>query len=200
MIIVVGVGATGSIVCEMLARLGLAFEAYDYDIVEKKNVINQIYTNADIGKLKIDALKEKIKLINTDLKCKYHNKQVNMEDAKRFKGTVFLLVDSMKARKEISFGFTPLVENVIETRLGTDTGRVLTFKPSIPSELTWWKSTLFEDEVSVESACGTVQGLYFVASQLASLAITAYKNIETDNHVNDLNYGVYNYFMHSIKL
>jgi molybdopterin/thiamine biosynthesis adenylyltransferase len=197
---IIGVGATGSIVAEMLARLELPFDAYDFDTVESKNVINQIYTEKDVGKAKVDALKERIKSINPNLACNYFNQKVTTEDARLLKGTIFLLVDSMSSRKEIVEALSPMVDRVIETRLGGDSGRVLTFRPSISAERKFWMGTLFTDEESSESICGTVQGLYFVASHLASLAVITFRNSDTENEINDLNYGVYNFFYHKTKV
>lgn len=62
---VVGVGAIGSIVCESLARSGVTTLAlWDDDTVEPGNICRSVYQVQDIGKSKVDALREHIVSIN----------------------------------------------------------------------------------------------------------------------------------------
>ena len=50
---IVGVGATGSFVAMMFARMGVpVINIYDFDDVEIHNIPNQYYDNGDLGKLK----------------------------------------------------------------------------------------------------------------------------------------------------
>ena len=62
---VVGVGAIGSIVCESLARSGVTTLAlWDDDTVEPGNICRSTYQVHDIGKSKVEALREHIVSIN----------------------------------------------------------------------------------------------------------------------------------------
>ena len=62
---VVGVGAIGSIVCESLARSGVTTLAlWDDDTVEPGNICRSTYQVQDIGKSKVEALREHIVSIN----------------------------------------------------------------------------------------------------------------------------------------
>lgn len=62
---VVGVGAIGSIVCESLARSGVSVIAlWDDDTVEPGNICRSTYQVQDIGKSKVEALREHIVSIN----------------------------------------------------------------------------------------------------------------------------------------
>lgn len=62
---VVGVGAIGSIVCESLARSGVTTLAlWDDDTVEPGNICRSAYQVQDIGKSKVEALREHIVSIN----------------------------------------------------------------------------------------------------------------------------------------
>lgn len=64
-ICVVGVGAIGSIVCESLARSGVTTLAlWDDDTVEPGNICRSTYQVQDIGKSKVEALREHIVSIN----------------------------------------------------------------------------------------------------------------------------------------
>jgi hypothetical protein len=69
----VGVGSLGSHIAKELQNYVDTIYAVDPDIVEKKNLINSIYTNADINKPKVIALKDNISQcrlipINADIK------------------------------------------------------------------------------------------------------------------------------------
>ena len=65
---IIGVGATGSFVAMELARMGCpVLNIYDFDDVEIHNIPNQYYDNGDLGKLKAEALAEKLKLINPNI-------------------------------------------------------------------------------------------------------------------------------------
>lgn len=62
---VVGVGAIGSIVCESLARSGvITLALWDDDTVEPGNICRSAYQVQDIGKSKVEALREHIVSIN----------------------------------------------------------------------------------------------------------------------------------------
>ena len=68
-ILIVGVGALGSTVAELLCRAGVRnLTLCDYDIVEESNLQRQsLYESQDIGRLKVDAAKEH--LIAIDAMC-----------------------------------------------------------------------------------------------------------------------------------
>ena len=58
----------------MLARMGCpVLNIYDFDDVEPHNIPNQYYDNGDLGKLKVDALEEKLKLINPNIVVNKYN-------------------------------------------------------------------------------------------------------------------------------
>jgi len=59
---IMGAGSLGSFIALNLAKLGFKdIEVFDYDIVEEPNIPNQFYRLQDIGKPKLEALKEIIK-------------------------------------------------------------------------------------------------------------------------------------------
>ena len=97
---IIGCGAIGSTVAELLVRLGLTnLVLYDYDIVEAKNVANQMFRQVDIGKDKTEALKDILVQINPELERtlqiegKYENQKLD--------GYVFLAIDNIELRKSI---------------------------------------------------------------------------------------------------
>ena len=61
-IIVLGAGSLGSFITLNLAKLGFNdISVYDYDYVEGANIPNQFFRMSDIGKPKVEALKEIIR-------------------------------------------------------------------------------------------------------------------------------------------
>lgn len=99
---IIGCGAIGSTVAENLVRFGITkISLYDFDIVEPKNIANQMFRRVDIGKTKVEALANILYDINPEIG----------EDLKlipegytgqRLSGYVFLCVDSIDLRREIA--------------------------------------------------------------------------------------------------
>lgn len=96
---IIGVGAIGSRVAEILVRLGFdKINIYDFDKVEDTNITNQLYTFPDIGKLKVDALEAKLLDINPHVSIHKHQEYTDQQ----LSGAVFLCVDSIDLRRTIT--------------------------------------------------------------------------------------------------
>lgn len=98
---IVGCGSVGATVAENLARCGITkFTLWDFDVVEPKNLANQIFRVKDIGKLKVEALKDILMDINPDIEAdvKLRPKGWNGE---QLNGFVFLAVDNIELRRKI---------------------------------------------------------------------------------------------------
>lgn len=168
---VVGVGATGSYVAYLLAKMGVRnIHVWDFDDVETHNLPNQVYRLKDVGRPKVDALKE---IINdaTGIEISAHNEAVT--GGMSLRGIVFLLVDSMNVRKDIwsgSLKFKLLVELMVETRMAIDNGRVYAIRPSRPADIKLWEGTLYSDEEAEESPC-TSRSIAPTVALIASLAV-----------------------------
>jgi hypothetical protein len=99
---IIGCGSVGSTVAELLARFGLTnITLYDFDIVEKHNIVNQMFASEDIGRPKVEAVADIICRINPE--AKEHIK-IAPEGYKnqRLSGYVFLCVDNIDLRREIA--------------------------------------------------------------------------------------------------
>ena len=117
---IIGCGAIGSNLADFIARFGITkISLYDFDTVEDKNVANQMFTTADIGKLKVDAVAEQIIKINPEAKNElkifpegYTGQQLN--------GYVFLAVDSIELRKKIASDnrMNPYIKGFFDFRMG----------------------------------------------------------------------------------
>lgn len=97
---VIGCGAIGSHVCEQLARMGCEeVHIWDFDKVEPKNIVNQMFFESDIGFTKVDACEKMMKSINMDIKIVKHEKGIQPPYV--CNGYVFLCVDNIDLRREI---------------------------------------------------------------------------------------------------
>lgn len=95
---IIGCGAVGSTIAELLVRMGLTkFALYDYDKVEPHNIANQMFRQKDIGREKTEALMEIMQEINPEVEVKIAGKYENQQ----LSGYVFLAVDSIVIRREI---------------------------------------------------------------------------------------------------
>lgn len=95
---IIGCGSIGSNVAELLARYGIKhLTLWDFDKVESHNIANQLFTPADIGRPKTEALTDMLKAINPEIEIKVNGKWEN----DRLGGNVFICVDSIEVRKDI---------------------------------------------------------------------------------------------------
>ena len=98
---IIGCGAIGSTVAFLLAKLGLTnLILYDEDVVESKNVANQMYRDVDIGKPKVEALKDMLIDINPDLKDTIQTRGFYKDE--QLDGYVFMAADSIVVRRSIA--------------------------------------------------------------------------------------------------
>jgi len=100
MITIIGVGALGSHLAIMLARLGCKkITLYDDDKVADINLSNQSYDKHDIDRYKVIAIAEDMKLINTQMKISVKPERYTKQP---LSGYVFVCVDSIETRKAIA--------------------------------------------------------------------------------------------------
>lgn len=57
-IVIVGVGALGSHVVQMIRNIDAVITAIDMDVIEQKNVMAQFHGKTNVGKLKVQSLKQ----------------------------------------------------------------------------------------------------------------------------------------------
>lgn len=99
---IVGCGSVGSVVAENLVRFGITkITLYDFDIVESKNIANQLFDAEDIGRPKVEALTDHLARINPDIR-KDLRVQPNGYIDQKLTGYVFLCVDSIELRRKIA--------------------------------------------------------------------------------------------------
>lgn len=167
---IVGAGATGSHIADTLASMGIyQLAVYDFDTVEDHNLPNQIYKLSDIGKPKVEALKQHI-LDKMGFEIEAYNQKV--EKIENLKGYLVLCTDSMEVQKSIMLLSARLNRNcigVVETRMGIDQGRVYFFDPNDKLHLSTWNDRWYPDSAALESPCNQ-RSISMTAKLLASLA------------------------------
>lgn len=169
---VIGAGASGSRVVLSLAKLGLEnIHVWDFDTVEAHNIANQAYSQADIGRPKVEALRDLVKA-HTGLEITIHNERV--DGSQKLADVVFLLTDTMASRQEIwqkAIRYKIATKLMIETRMGSDQGRVYVVNPSRPAQVKGWEETLYSDDVAEASACGASISVGPTAEFISGLAV-----------------------------
>lgn len=169
---IIGCGATGSWVAMQLAKLGIKdLHFHDFDTVEEHNIPNQLFMMTDMGSKKAVAAACNAQLFG-GVKASTYDEEVTGETP--LSGVVFILTDTMKSRSEI---YKNALKNnvhvglVIETRMGTDSGRVYAFDPKDRKQYRNYEDTLYSDEAAAVSMCGVAQSLAPTAALVASMAV-----------------------------
>lgn len=98
---IVGCGSVGSTLAENLIRCGVTKLAlWDFDTVEEHNIVNQMFRKADVGRKKVEALKDLLVEINPDA-AKDIQIMPDGWTGKNMSGYIFLAVDNIELRQEI---------------------------------------------------------------------------------------------------
>lgn len=99
---IIGCGSVGSVVAENLARFGITrMTLYDFDTVEPRNLANQMFTQADVDRLKVEALADMLHRINPEV-----DNDLTLVPkgyaGQKLSGYVMLCVDNIDLRREIA--------------------------------------------------------------------------------------------------
>lgn len=116
---IIGCGAIGSILGDSLARLGLTkITLYDFDTVEEHNIANQMYTEDDLRKPKVEALAARTRAINPQIGDDLVI-EPNGYKSQQLSGYVFLCVDSIDLRRSIvqKYQYNPFIKAMFDFRM-----------------------------------------------------------------------------------
>ena len=171
---ILGCGAVGATIAENLARFGLTkITLWDFDIVEGKNVHNQIFFAEHIGKPKVEALRDILVRINPDIVDGLILKPEGWK-GENLSGIVFLAVDNIELRMKIAAQHKDnmMVKAMFDVRnLLTETQLYFANWSDYKMKQDFIKSMDFKhDEVGENervSACGTTLGVA-VTSRVAA--------------------------------
>lgn len=103
---IIGCGSVGSTVAELLIRFGLKnISLYDFDVVEDRNLVNQMFTGDDLYKPKVECVYNNLIRIvpKEDRESLAESMELFPEgwQGEKLYGYVFLCVDNIELRKKI---------------------------------------------------------------------------------------------------
>lgn len=161
-ITVIGAGAIGSMTTLLLAKSGFSnIRVYDADNVDAVNINSQFYRISDIGRKKVDALK--------DIVREFSGVEINaipeFWNGETHFGIVVIAVDSMKVRKAIYSAHYSKAFNtwLIDSRMGAETFLIYTYHSMRESK---YSNSLYSDEESLQEPC-TAKATSYCAGILA---------------------------------
>ena len=175
---IIGCGAVGSTLAEMLARMGCTnLVLYDFDIVTPHNIANQMFLDKHIGMTKIDALTEILTDINPEIKITTYPE--GWKTRHELDGYVFLAVDNIELRRtivETHLGNGKIIA-MFDFRMGLDSGEHFAANwDSTADKKALLNGMQFTTEEAAENtprnACGTTLNIISTVRTLVSYGIT----------------------------
>lgn len=188
---IIGVGAMGSRVAELLARLGVErLYLYDFDTVTDYNITNQLYTRQDVGKLKVEAMTRHLEDINPNAIKKVYDKGYVDQI---LSGYVFLCVDSIELRKKIADlnRRNPNIKAMFDTRMRlTDAQSYGADWNNSKQVEAFIQSMSFTDAEAQEatpiSACGTTLSVAPTVIVTAAFTVSNFMNFIKDGDIKSI--------------
>lgn len=185
---IIGCGAVGSTLAEMLVRMGCSnICLYDFDLVTPHNLANQMFLNKHIGLPKLKALHEILTDINPDVKLELFEKGW-IENETELDGYVFLAVDNIELRRKIAETnmFNTNIIAMFDFRMGLDSGEHFAADWSSTKDKTNLINGMsFTTEEAAENtprnACGTTLNIISTVRTLVSYGITNFIKMYKSN-------------------
>lgn len=179
-ITIIGAGAIGSFTCLALSKMGFDnITVWDYDTIEIENMNCQFYRLGDVGKPKVQALKE--------LVYEFTGMQINVIQDQyvgtKTSGILISAVDSMKVRRliwESHEGKTVTVPLVIDPRMGAESALVYAMNPMNNKDRQAYHTSLYSDEDAVNERC-TAKATMYTACMLSGHVAKIVKDYVTQN-------------------
>lgn len=178
---IVGCGSVGSALAVMLARCGVTkFVLWDFDKVEAKNVANQAFGAADVGKPKVEALRDILIGINPEIE-KTVRLQPKGWQGETMNGYIFLAVDNIEIRRQIveKHMRSTYVKAVFDFRTGlTDAQHYAANWSDRAQKEALLNSMQFSHEDAVAdtpvSACGVTLGVVTTVLAICAIGVNNY--------------------------
>lgn len=190
---IVGCGSVGSTLAENLARCGVTkMTLWDFDTVEAHNIVNQMFRQQDVGKPKVEALKDILMDINPDIKDDMELKPKGWE-GKLMSGYIFLCVDNIELRRTIveKHMDSPYVKAMFDFRTLLESAQHYAADWSdYKMKQDLLKSMQFSHEEAAEetpvSACGITLGVATTVRLICALGVNNYINFVKGNGIKKL--------------
>lgn len=190
---IVGCGSVGSTIAENLARCGVKnMVLWDFDTVEAHNIVNQMFRQQDVGKSKVEALKDILCDINPEISDTVELKPDGWQ-GKLMSGYIFLCVDNIELRRQIveKHMDSPYVKAVFDFRTLLESAQHYAADWSdYKMKQDLLKSMQFShEEAAAEtpvSACGVTLGVATTVRLVCALGVNNYINFVKGNGVKKL--------------
>lgn len=177
-ITVIGAGAIGSFTVLALAKMGFSdITVYDFDEVSVENMNCQWYRFKDIGKSKVESLKDLVlDFTNVPIVSK-HEKW----EGQPLSGIVIAAVDSMVVRKAIWEGVKDnyRVSWLIDPRMAAEYALSFVMDPNSPKDQESYEKTLYTDEHAIQERC-TAKATMYTATMIAGYVAKHVKDLVTN--------------------
>lgn len=182
-ITIIGAGAIGSFVTLSLAKMGFDdITVYDFDSIEVENMNCQFFRFSDIGKKKVEALKDLVKdftrieingidnVFSSTTKLKY--------------GIVIAAVDKMSVRADIFSACIAHsgVTHFIDPRMSSETALMYTVEPQNERGKKFYKASWYSDDEASADRCTAKSTMYTVLA-ISSQVCANVKAIVTGNKI-----------------
>lgn len=164
----IGCGGIGSFTALVLSKMGVNhLYLYDPDDIEEHNLPNQLFRLKDVGRPKVEALRE---ILEEFTGAPVEGLPVEVE-ARRMTGVVISGVDSMRARKAIwlrSIRYRASVLRYLDARMGAEVARIYAVNPTDPDDIRLYEKSLYSDEEAEVLPC-TAAAISYSGFAIASL-------------------------------
>lgn len=190
---IVGCGSVGSTIAENLARCGVKnMVLWDFDTVEAHNIVNQMFRQQDVGKSKVEALKDILCDINPEIVDTVELKPEGWQ-GKLMSGYIFLCVDNIELRRQIveKHMDSPYVKAVFDFRTLLESAQHYAADWSdYKMKQDLLKSMQFShEEAAAEtpvSACGVTLGVATTVRLVCAFGVNNYINFVKGNGIKKL--------------
>jgi sulfur carrier protein ThiS adenylyltransferase len=161
--LVAGVGAVGKQVAIQLAAAGAEnITMYDHDTIEEGNLASQGWLEQDIGKHKVNVVKDMISSMNSQAKVTARpcmiNQQVWNAEKRNIKtpDVVLSCIDSIKGRQELFETFKDVCILFVDGRMGAESCRII----AVSQNKEYYPTTLFSQEEAYAAPCTARSTIY----------------------------------------
>lgn len=165
---IIGSGAIGSFTALSLAKMGFTnLTVFDDDTIGVENLNCQFFRHSDVGKSKVNALKELI----FDFTGKTIEVVNDRWNGAVLGGVIISAVDSMEVRRQLFDAHYKKGYNtslIIDSRMGAQTSMLYTYNPLSIVEGESYEKTLYSDSEAVQEPCTSKATIY------CSLGLSSY--------------------------